>query len=130
MDVDLSSAGLDRLSDADKRDLQQQLQTQMQKAKAQECNVFPFPPLFSTHPTAVLLAPQFTYLLPLIIAFSSAVHNLTDICWTKCITGRISGSALSSGEQRCTQNCVDRFLDANTAVLRHLQEMRGAGSMG
>ncbi|KAL9577895.1 MAG: hypothetical protein Q9212_006074 [Teloschistes hypoglaucus] len=90
--MDLNSANLDisRLSDADKRDLQQQISNEMQKAKLQE-----------------------------------SIHNLTDTCWTKCITGGISGGKLSSKEETCTQNCVERFLDANTAVLKHLEQMRG-----
>ncbi|KAI4197701.1 MAG: hypothetical protein LQ350_005770 [Teloschistes chrysophthalmus] len=84
--MDLNSANLDisRLSDADKRDLQQQISNEMQKAKLQDYT-----------------------------------------CWTKCITGGISGGKLSSKEETCTQNCVERFLDANTAVLKHLEQMRG-----
>ncbi|KAL8791497.1 MAG: hypothetical protein Q9213_000114 [Squamulea squamosa] len=88
----LSQTNLDlsKLSDYDKRDLQQQISNEMQKAKIQE-----------------------------------SIHNLTDICWTKCITGGISGGKLSSKEETCTQNCVERFLEANTAVLKHLETMRG-----
>ncbi|KAI4187749.1 MAG: hypothetical protein L6R41_002595 [Letrouitia leprolyta] len=82
----LSQANLDlsKLSDTDKRDLQQQLGNEMQKAKIQEY-----------------------------------------ICWTKCITGGISSGKLSGKEETCAQNCVERFLDANTAVLKHLEMMRG-----
>ncbi|KAL8734529.1 MAG: hypothetical protein Q9166_001429 [cf. Caloplaca sp. 2 TL-2023] len=86
-----SNLDLSKLSDYDKRDLQQQIGNEMQKAKIQE-----------------------------------SIHNLTDICWTKCITGGISAGKLSSKEETCTQNCVERFLEANTAVLKHLEDMRGA----
>ncbi|KAL9601881.1 MAG: hypothetical protein Q9219_002234 [cf. Caloplaca sp. 3 TL-2023] len=85
-----SNVDLSKLSDADKRDLGQQLGNEMQKAKIQE-----------------------------------SIHNLTDICWTKCITGGISQGKMSGKEESCTQNCVERFLDANTAVLKHLEMLRG-----
>ncbi|KAL8710539.1 MAG: hypothetical protein Q9220_004972 [cf. Caloplaca sp. 1 TL-2023] len=86
MDTSLSQSNLDisKLSDYDKRDLQQQIGNEMQKAKIQEY-----------------------------------------ICWTKCITGGISGGKLSSKEETCATNCVERFLEANTAVLKHLEMMRG-----
>ncbi|KAL9004531.1 MAG: hypothetical protein Q9188_002657 [Gyalolechia gomerana] len=81
---------LSKLSDTERRDLEQQLGNEMQKAKIQE-----------------------------------SIHNLTDICWTKCITGGISSGQMSGKEESCAQNCVERFLDANTAVLKHLETMRG-----
>ncbi|KAI4120542.1 MAG: hypothetical protein LQ338_006937 [Usnochroma carphineum] len=81
---------LSKLSDADKRDLQQQVSNEMQKAKIQD-----------------------------------SIHSLTDICWTKCMTGGISSGKLSGKEETCAQNCVERFLDANTAVLKHLEMLRG-----
>ncbi|KAK0512855.1 hypothetical protein JMJ35_004872 [Cladonia borealis] len=97
--MDLSSASasqldFSKLSDYEKRELQQNLQNEMQKAKIQE-----------------------------------SVHNLTDICWTKCVTKGISSGTLDRTEESCTQNCVERFLDANEAVLKHLEEMRGQGGV-
>ena len=56
--------------------------------------------------------------------FGVAVHNLTDICWKKCVTGSIRSGKLDKGEESCTQNCVDRFLDANFTVIKHLDAMR------
>ncbi|KAI4095509.1 MAG: hypothetical protein LQ339_007196 [Xanthoria mediterranea] len=85
-----SNLDLSKLSDFDKRDLQQQISNEMQKAKIQE-----------------------------------SIHNLTDICWTKCITGGISSGKMSGKEESCAANCVERFLEANTAVLKHLERMRG-----
>ncbi|KAL2039159.1 hypothetical protein N7G274_008208 [Stereocaulon virgatum] len=85
---------LSKLSEYDKRELQQNLQNEMQKAKIQE-----------------------------------SIHNLTDICWTKCITKGISSGKLDRNEESCTQNCVDRFLDANEAVLKHLNALRGGNVM-
>jgi import inner membrane translocase subunit TIM8 len=53
-----------------------------------------------------------------------SVHNLTDICWKKCVTGTIRSGKLEKGEESCTQNCVGRFLDANFTVIKHLDAMR------
>ncbi|KAL8887720.1 MAG: hypothetical protein Q9215_004757 [Flavoplaca cf. flavocitrina] len=79
-----SNLDLSKLSDYDKRDLQQQIGNEMQKVKLQEY-----------------------------------------ICWNKCITGGISNGKLSGKEESCTTNCVERFLEANMAVLKHLEQMRG-----
>ncbi|CAF9915617.1 MAG: Mitochondrial import inner membrane translocase subunit tim8 [Alectoria fallacina] len=94
MDQRQAQVDIDRLSDSDKRDLQQSINNEMQKAKIQE-----------------------------------SVHELTDICWKKCVTGSISSSSLDRKEEPCIQNCVERFLDANEAVLKHLSVMRGQGGM-
>jgi len=51
-------------------------------------------------------------------------HNMTDLCWKKCVTGGIKGGALDKNEQGCLANCVDRFLDVNLLVAKHLQSMR------
>ncbi len=55
----------------------------------------------------------------------SAVHSITDRCWSKCITGRISSGNLESGEEKCAANCVERFLDLNVSVVRQLRVVRG-----
>jgi import inner membrane translocase subunit TIM8 len=55
----------------------------------------------------------------------AAVHNLTDVCWTKCIKGGIKGGALDKNEETCAKNCVARFLDANFLVIKQLENMRG-----
>jgi len=52
------------------------------------------------------------------------VHSLTDTCFRKCITSKISSGKLDRYEEPCMQNCVDRFMDANMTVIRHLEEMR------
>jgi hypothetical protein len=53
-----------------------------------------------------------------------AVHTLTDVCWRKCVTGTIRSGKLDKTEDACAQNCVDRFLDANFLVIKHLESMR------
>jgi import inner membrane translocase subunit TIM8 len=57
----------------------------------------------------------------------STIHTLTDLCFKKCITAKISSGngKLDKYEQPCVQNCVERFLDANYLVLRELEKMRG-----
>ncbi|EGP84934.1 unnamed protein product [Zymoseptoria tritici ST99CH_1A5] len=54
----------------------------------------------------------------------SAVHMLTDKCFKKCITSKITSGALDRSEEPCMRNCVDRFMDASGAVIRHLEQMR------
>ncbi|KAF2718361.1 hypothetical protein K431DRAFT_275009 [Polychaeton citri CBS 116435] len=54
----------------------------------------------------------------------STVHSLTDTCFKKCITSKISAGKLDRYEEPCVQNCVDRFMDANMTVIRHLEQMR------
>jgi len=55
----------------------------------------------------------------------STVHHLADVCWKKCVTGKVSSGRLDRSEETCTQNCVDRWMDANLAVLKHLEMLRG-----
>ncbi|KAI5299776.1 Mitochondrial import inner membrane translocase subunit tim8 [Ascosphaera atra] len=52
------------------------------------------------------------------------VHNLTDVCWKKCVKST-SGSRLDKTEEACAENCVNRWMDANLAVLKHLESLRG-----
>lgn len=53
------------------------------------------------------------------------VHHLTQTCFKKCITSSIRSGKLDRGEEACLQNCMDRFMDANFVVLRHLEALRG-----
>ncbi|KAF2841466.1 hypothetical protein M501DRAFT_1000692 [Patellaria atrata CBS 101060] len=54
------------------------------------------------------------------------IHNLTDMCFKKCITSKISAGKLDKYEEPCMQNCVERFMDANHLVMRQLEQMRTA----
>ncbi|EKD14830.1 Tim10/DDP family zinc finger [Drepanopeziza brunnea f. sp. 'multigermtubi' MB_m1] len=51
------------------------------------------------------------------------VHTLTDLCWKKCVTGTIKSGALDKNEESCAKNCVDRYLDANFAIIKRLNGM-------
>ncbi|KAF2404763.1 hypothetical protein EJ06DRAFT_504222 [Trichodelitschia bisporula] len=53
-----------------------------------------------------------------------AIHSLTDVCFRKCITGKISSGTLDKTEEPCMRNCVDRFMDANNSILKQLESMR------
>lgn len=56
----------------------------------------------------------------------AAVHHLTEVCWKKCMTGKVSAGGLDRSEESCAQNCVERWMDANLAVLKHLETLRGS----
>ncbi|QSZ35807.1 hypothetical protein DSL72_006929 [Monilinia vaccinii-corymbosi] len=56
-----------------------------------------------------------------------SVHSLTNVCWKKCVTGSIRSGKLDKGEESCTMNCVDRFLDGSMAAIVHLNKMRENG---
>ncbi|PHM10928.1 hypothetical protein CK516_05555 [Nostoc sp. 'Peltigera malacea cyanobiont' DB3992] len=56
----------------------------------------------------------------------AAVHNLTDVCFKKCVTANISSARLERQEESCGRNCVERFLDANLSVIKHLENLRAS----
>ncbi|KAJ6264769.1 hypothetical protein Dda_0921 [Drechslerella dactyloides] len=56
----------------------------------------------------------------------STVHYLTDMCWKRCITSRISSGSMDSYERPCMENCVDRYIDSQVAVLKHLDKLRNS----
>ncbi|KAG9515824.1 hypothetical protein KCU77_g15066, partial [Aureobasidium melanogenum] len=87
----LGSGNIDisQMSDAEKKDLQQFVVNESQKARIQQ-----------------------------------SIHSLTDTCFRKCITGKISSGKLDRSEEPCMQNCVDRFMDANLVVIKNLEQMR------
>lgn len=52
--------------------------------------------------------------------FQSLVHNLTDQCWEKCMPDK-PGNKLDSKTETCLVNCVERFLDTSSFVVRRLE---------
>ncbi|MCJ1416242.1 Mitochondrial import inner membrane translocase subunit tim8 [Xylographa parallela] len=60
---------------------------------------------------------------------AKTLSNLTDTCWKKCITSRISAGKLDKSEEACASNCVDRFMDTQMSILKHLEELRGGSGM-
>lgn len=55
--------------------------------------------------------------------FQAHVHNLTDICWEKCVEK--PGSKMESKTESCLMNCVERFIDTTNFVVNRLSESRG-----
>lgn len=49
-----------------------------------------------------------------------SVHKFTKICFPKCVAN-VETNQLSSNEQECLANCVNRFLDANIRIVNGLQ---------
>ncbi|KAJ5231986.1 hypothetical protein N7468_004942 [Penicillium chermesinum] len=84
-----TQADVSKLNDADKKELQQVLVAESQKANIQQ-----------------------------------AVHNLNEICFKKCVTGKITSGALDRSEETCAQNCVERWVDSQMSVLKQLGSMR------
>ncbi|EHY56837.1 Mitochondrial import inner membrane translocase subunit tim8 [Exophiala dermatitidis] len=52
------------------------------------------------------------------------IHEMTEMCFKKCITGSISGGKLAPKEETCMSNCVERFMDTNVTILKHLDAIR------
>ncbi|ORZ38913.1 Tim10/DDP family zinc finger-domain-containing protein, partial [Catenaria anguillulae PL171] len=49
----------------------------------------------------------------------SQVHTFTEMCFNKCVTK--AGNRLSSSEESCLSNCVERFLDTSIFIVKRLQ---------
>ncbi|KAI4528692.1 hypothetical protein K523DRAFT_232116 [Schizophyllum commune Tattone D] len=54
---------------------------------------------------------------------NQSIHTFTKMCWKKCMTSTPS-TRLSSSEQSCLQNCVDRFLDSSLFMVKKIEEQR------
>lgn len=107
--------GLQNLSAKDKQELNQFIVGETQKAQVQS-SASPYPVLHMragaslhlhmlTHPT-------------------TAIHELNSVCFKKCITGRMAQGSLERNEDTCMKNCVDRYMDANMMIIKHLERMR------
>lgn len=59
----------------------------------------------------------------------TAIHALTDMCFKKCIGTKINDSKLDRYEEPCMANCVDRFMDANSLIVKQLESLRTKGAM-
>lgn len=59
------------------------------------------------------------------------MHNMTDVCWKKCFaSSSMKGNTLTSAEESCTKNCVNRFLDGNSQIIKELERYRADSGMG
>lgn len=115
---------LSKLSDSQKQDLQQFVVNESQKAGIQQSKSCKL--LDIAHTTIVALDADSWCggFLDNLLTIMTAVHSLTDTCFRKCITTKISSGKLDRTEEPCMQNCVDRFLDANRLVVQSLERMR------
>ncbi|CCD27186.1 protein transporter TIM8 NDAI_0J02940 [Naumovozyma dairenensis CBS 421] len=52
-----------------------------------------------------------------------SIHQLTNTCFKSCITN-VSDPDLSSQDQQCLANCVNRFLDTNIRLVKGLQNIQ------
>ncbi|KAH3679484.1 hypothetical protein WICMUC_000929 [Wickerhamomyces mucosus] len=50
----------------------------------------------------------------------TSVHQFTNLCFKKCVSS-INDGTLTSNEESCLTNCVNRFLDVNIKVVEGLQ---------
>jgi len=53
------------------------------------------------------------------------IHDLTEMCFKKCIAGSVSSGKLAGKEESCMTNCVNRLFDSNLVILKHLETLRG-----
>lgn len=142
--MDPSQVDVTKLSDNDKKELNQFLTNEAQRTTVQQSmlpSIYPFyiNALSSATAAHILLKQGMLHAacsisidckspLDLFIAYMFlrlGVHHLTDACWKKCITSRITAGRLDSSEESCAQNCVERWMDTNLAVLKHLEVLRG-----
>ncbi|CAK7271168.1 Mitochondrial import inner membrane translocase subunit tim8 [Sporothrix epigloea] len=87
--VSLDPSVINSLSDKEKEELRQFVNTQTQRTRVQ-----------------------------------AQTHNLTDICWKKCITSPVKSNTLEKTEEACMNNCVERFLDLNILTAKLLSNMQ------
>ncbi|KAM0719400.1 hypothetical protein Q7P37_005305 [Cladosporium fusiforme] len=115
--------GLQNLSAKDKQELNQFVVGETQKAQIQSsaCQVHHASPTSSGALVTSLPSPLHTTLTH---PSPTAIHELNSVCFKKCITGRMSQGALERNEDTCMKNCVDRYMDANMTVIKHLEKMR------
>jgi import inner membrane translocase subunit TIM8 len=59
-------------------------------------------------------------------SIQSQTHQLTQVCWNKCVPGAVKNGKLDGTEEACLANCVNRMMDINFLTLKHLNSMRGA----
>lgn len=84
---EINTQALANLDAESRKEIMQWVESENSKSKVQMCkNDVP-----SCHQTKLC-----SNLLPL------AIHNFTDMCFKKCITGKITSSTLDRNEESCT----------------------------
>ncbi|ERS97152.1 mitochondrial import inner membrane translocase subunit tim8 [Sporothrix schenckii 1099-18] len=85
----LDASAINNLSDKEKEELRQFVNTQTQRTRVQ-----------------------------------AQTHNLTELCWKKCVTSPVKSNTLDKAEEGCMSNCVERFLDLNILTAKLLSNMQ------
>ncbi|CAH8491430.1 unnamed protein product [Schistosoma turkestanicum] len=55
--------------------------------------------------------------------FHQLGHQLTSICWDKCVTSKLNNS-LDSRTENCIIHCVQRYIDVSGLLTRRQNEAR------
>jgi len=56
---------------------------------------------------------------------------MTSMCWKKCFSSSsMKDGKLTSAEEDCTKNCVNRFLDGNAKIIKELERYREQAGNG
>lgn len=117
-----SQEDIDRLNDKDKAELRTFVANEQQRSQLQ-ARMSPLLPPVPICCTATPSASSFL-LTGAVLGGRLETHHVTQICWTKCVTGGIKNSKLDRSEETCLSNCVERFLDINYLTMKHLNSMR------
>lgn len=119
-----AASSLSDFSETDRKELQQFIENEHQKAKFQTSNSpLPYPYILLSLLSLDDLNPQLK-LSDSCNCFVD-VHNLTDMCWTKCMTAKITSTAIEKSENTCLENCVNRFIDSQKTIVKQLDYMGG-----
>uniref|UniRef100_A0A6I8R8M1 Mitochondrial import inner membrane translocase subunit n=1 Tax=Xenopus tropicalis TaxID=8364 RepID=A0A6I8R8M1_XENTR len=52
--------------------------------------------------------------------FQTLVHQLTELCWEKCMEK--PGPKMDARSEGCFVNCVERFIDTSQFILNRLEQ--------
>ncbi|AQZ18387.1 TIM8 (YJR135W-A) [Zygosaccharomyces parabailii] len=52
-----------------------------------------------------------------------SIHQFTNTCFRECVQS-VNNGDLSSQEEQCLSNCVNRFLDTNIRIVKGLQGLQ------
>ncbi|SCU83579.1 LAMI_0C03752g1_1 [Lachancea mirantina] len=52
-----------------------------------------------------------------------SIHQFTNMCFKNCVSS-VNDANLSSQEEHCLNNCINRFLDTNIRIVKGLQGLQ------
>lgn len=55
------------------------------------------------------------------LQFMQQIHKVNDVCWDMCLGS--PSSSLSSREQTCISNCVERFVDTSVLLVNRFAQL-------